>query len=199
MQLLQITTTPVKYELEIEPAKLQYEQDFTPSARVQTTPAKMQMQSKNAQVRIDTYEARKSLGIKKIGDIVGDNAQKGTDHLNSITREYVEIGKELGKTQNNPSISEIFRQKMIEQPEMYTAFLPSVGADISWSPAELNMSYEKGSISTDWQIKKSMLNYVPGSVHMKVVQLPSIEIKYLGKPMYVPPSASPYYEEPVNG
>lgn len=196
MQLLQIKSTPMKYELEVENAKLEYQQDGNPSARVETVPSELTMQSKNIEVRIDTYEARKSLGIIKIGDSIAQNAQKGIEHINSQTKEYVEIGKAMGNIQDGTTIADIYRQKMFQQPELYTAFLPSGGADISWSPAQLDVKYKPGDVSLDWQIKDTAYNYQPGSVRMKIVEYAHVDIEYLGGPMYVPPSADPDFVEP---
>ncbi len=195
MQLLQITSTPMKYELEVENAKLEYQQDVTPSARVETLPSELTIHSKNAQVKIDTYEARKSLGMLKTGDFIKQRAQKGMEHINDQTREYVEIGKAMGNIQDGTTIGDIVRQKMLQQPEMYTAFLPRGGADISWNPAELDINYRPGDVNYDWQIKGTDYNYRAGSVHMKIVEYAHVDIEYLGGPMYVPPSADPEYEE----
>jgi len=195
MQLLQITSTPMRYELQVENAKLEYQQDVTPSAKVETTPSELTIHSKSVEVRIDTYQARKSLGILKIGDSIKQCAQKGMEHINDQTREYVEIGKAMGNIQDGTTIGDIVRQKMLQQPEMYTAFLPSGGADISWSPAELDVNYRPGDVNYDWQIKDTDYNYRAGSVHMKIVEYAHVDIEYLGGPMYVPPSADPEYEE----
>lgn len=196
MQLLQIKSTPMKYELEVENAKLEYQQDVTPSARVDTVPSELTMQSKNIEVRIDTYEARKSLGIIKIGDSIAKNAQEGMEHINSQTKEYVEIGKAMGNIQDGTTIADIYRQRMLQQPELYTAFLPSGGADISWSPAQLDVKYKPGDVNYDWQIRDTAFSYEPGSVRMKIVEYAHVDIEYLGGPMYVPPSADPDFQEP---
>lgn len=196
MQLLHITSTPMKYELEVENAKLEYQQDVTPYAKVDTVPSELTMQSKNTEVRIDTYEARKSLGIIRIGDSIEKIAKEGMAHINSQTKEYVEIGKAMGNIQDGTTIADIYRQKMLQQPELYTAFLPSGGADISWSPAQLDVKYQPGDVNYDWQVKDTTYNYLPGSVRMKIVEYAHVDIEYLGGPMYVPPSADPDFEEP---
>lgn len=198
MQLLQITTTPMKYELEVEHAKLEQNQNFQPRAEVSTTKPKLHVQSKNAEVQIDTYQARKSLGLQRIGDFINTGAQKGKDSINQKTREYVEIGKEMSNIKDGVTISNVYTQKMLSetQSSLYTAFLPSAGAEISWKPAELSMSYDPGEIDTDWEITKNMMDYVPGSVRLKILEYADVVIEYLGGPMYVPPSADPDYVQP---
>ena len=198
MQLLQITTTPMKYELEIEHAKLEHQQEFMSEAKMTTTAPKLSIQSSNAEVQIDTYEARKSLGLQRIGDFIDMEAQNGKDSINQKTREYVEIGKEMSNIHENATIPSIYQQKMLSEAtsgSLYTAFLPSSGADISWKPAEISMSYDAGDISTDWQIAQNTMSYVPGSVRMKILEYADVNIEYLGGPMYVPPSADPNYVE----
>ncbi len=200
MQLLHITTTPMKYELEVEHAKLEHNQDFQPRAEITTTKPKLHVHSKNAEVHIDTYQARKSLGLQRIGDFIRTGAQMGKDSINQKTREYVEIGKELSNAKDGVTISSVYTQKMLSetQSSLYTVFLPSTGADISWRPAELSMNYDPGEVDTDWEITKNTMNYVPGSVRLKILEYADVIIEYLGGPMFVPPSADPEYVEPEN-
>lgn len=188
----------MKYELEIEHAKLEHQQEFMSEAKMTTTAPKLSIQSSNAEVQIDTYEARKSLGLQRIGDFIDMEAQNGKDSINQKTREYVEIGKEMSNIHENATIPSIYQQKMLSEAtsgSLYTAFLPSSGADISWKPAEISMSYDAGDISTDWQIAQNTMSYVPGSVRMKILEYADVNIEYLGGPMYVPPSADPNYVE----
>lgn len=195
MQLLQITTTPMKCELQVERAKLEYNQDFIPVADITATPSSIKINSKRTEVQIDTYEARRSLGIQRIGDYIAESASLGEEHINEKTREYVEIGKEMGNIHNGTKISDIYQQKMLKQPQLYTTFLPTGGAQLSWNPAELDLSYEAGETQFDWDVRASMLKYIPGSVHMEILEYATVNIEYLGGPMYVPPSADPQYVE----
>lgn len=196
MQLLKITSNPMKYELEIERPKLEYNQDLIPTADMESHSARLKIERiENTKVSIDTYEARKSLGIMSVGDSIEKSAQGVDKHIKELTREYVEIGKAMSNIQEHVSISDIFKSKMLEQPELYTAYLPSVGAELSWSPARLDISFEPGDTELDWQINENQFSFVPGSIRVKVSEFASVNIEYLGGPMYVPPSASPDYEE----
>jgi len=199
MQLLKITSTPMKYELEVENAKLEYQPDSTPSVRAQTVPSELTIHSQNSEVRIDTYEARKSLGLVNIGDSIQQYAAMGKEHIKKQIEEYVQIGKAMGDIQNGTDIGDIVKQKMLQQPEIYTDFLPRGGADISFTPAQLDVNYKPGDVNYDWQLKGIEFNYKPGSVHMKIVEYAHVDIEYLGGPMYVPPSAAPDYEEKLQG
>lgn len=195
MQLLKITSSPMKYEFEVESARLEYQQDFTPSCDVDTSASEMSINSENAQIHIDTYEARKSLGIANIDDCIQQYAAKGKEHINKLTQEYVQIGKSLSQIQNDVGIGDIVRQKMLEQPELVTTFLPDTGAELTYEPGKLDMSYKPADVSLNWQTEETSLRYQPGSFKMKIIEYPHIDIEYLGGPMYVPPSADPNYEE----
>lgn len=195
MQLLKITTTPMRYELEVESPKLEYQQDFIPDGEMTTSPAKLDIQTQNTEIQIDTYEARKSLGSVNLEDGVRLYTEKGKEHITKLIEQYVQMGKQLGQIQDGVEIGDIIRQKMIEQPTLITVALPSTGADISWKPAKLDISYKPGDVDIDWQIKDASYVFTPGSIQMKIVEYPHIDIEYLGGPMYVPPSADPGYDE----
>lgn len=195
MQLLQITVTPMKCELQVEHARLEMNQDFTPSANVKTTPSEISIQSRPAKLQLDTYEARNSLGFSNPDDFAKNSAQKGKDNLTKYIRNSVETGQQMAKIEDGVTINQIVSQKMMEQPSTFTVFLPSGGANISWQPGELNIQFSQGSVEHDWQIQKNSMNYIPGSVRLNILQRNSIKIEYVGEPLYVPPSANPNYDE----
>ncbi|MCL1804913.1 MAG: DUF6470 family protein [Clostridiales bacterium] len=194
-QLLQISTTPVKYELEIERARLEYNQDFIPKAKVKTQQAKMEMRSRNTQLLVDTYKARRSLGQNNSSDFYKLFSDKGAESISRATRDHVETGNSLSRIDIGVNISQIIEQKMLEQPVTYMAFIPNPGSEISWIPSEFRISVQPGELNYDWQIMRDIMNYVPGSVRMNILQQPKVHIEYMGRPMYIPPSADPEYEE----
>ena len=192
-QLLRITTTPMKYEMEIEHPKLEYKQE-EPSTQYETSRARLTVASRlNTSVNIDTYQARKSLGLMDNVDFTAQNAAASQKALTQKIGEYAQIGDEMSQIQNGVSVGDIYRQKMLDSTnyQLYTAYLPSTGADISWNPAQLSMNYEPGNVSVDWDVSQNEFNFIPGSVRMKVTQLASVNIEYIGGPLYFPPSAAP--------
>lgn len=199
MQLLHITTTPMKYELEVEHARLEYQQNFIPRANVRTTPQEMKLDSQRASLRLDTYEARKSLGYAQVGDRIRQAAERGKNQISQFTRNSVETGEELAKIEEGVTIAQLVRQRMLEQPQSYTMFLPSSGPEISYQPGFLTTEWQPGDLNYDWQIQKPPVTYIPGSVRMKILEYAKVEIEYVGKPIYCPPSSAPDYEEPMAG
>ncbi|MCL2121454.1 MAG: DUF6470 family protein [Clostridiales bacterium] len=195
-QLLRISTTPIKYELEIERARLEIEQDFMPSSNMETKLPKLNVKTRNTQVMLNTYEARKSLGYQNSTDWYRMNAEAGMESISKTTRTYVEIGNDMSRIDEGITIADIFARKVLgEEPILFQAFLPSTGAEISWIPFEIDTRFQKGEVSLDWETMRNIMNYVPGSVRMVILQQPSIQIEYLGGRFYFPPSADPDYSE----
>ena len=190
-QLLRITSTPIKYELEVEHPKLEIKR-ANPSASVDTKPAKLTITNmKDTSVNISTYQARKSLGIMDSADFTAQNAAESQQALTKQIGEYVQIGNQTSQIQDGVTVGDIYRSKMMDSTnyQLYTAYLPSGGADLTWNPAQLDMNYQPGDVSVDWDVSANEFNFIPGSIRMKVTQLASVNIEYLGGPLYFPPSA----------
>lgn len=200
-QLIRITTVPIKYEVHSEPARLEMDVSHKSTApatySMQQRNARINLRAQNIQMRMDSYEMRKSLGLKNIRDLAADNAEKGRQQIQKLTQEYVQTGKQLARIDQGVDIGQIVQQKALEQPTYYTAFLPNGEIEISWVPAQLDKQYQEGMLELDWQSKKNIFTYVPGSFSIEITQYPSVNIEYLGTPAYVPPSADPNYEPPA--
>lgn len=195
MQLLQITVNHMQCELQIENARLEYQQDFTPSADIQTTPAKLQIRTKPAQQRLDSYDVRRSLGFASVGDRIQDASEKGQNSLNLYIRGTVEEGSQMANIEDGVTIGQLINQKMLEQPTTITAFLPSGNLSIMWDAPEISTQVQQGDVKTEWDINQNTMSFVPGSVKLHITQYASVEVEYVGSPLYVPPSANPNYEE----
>lgn len=198
MLALEITSRPLEWEFEVTPAQLKMKQSDNPSMTMDRVPPALSIErSKNIEVRLDSTELRKSLNLKPINDFIYDAGQRGRDSVPVTLDETVQFGNQMAKIEDGVTIGQIVQQKLMEQPDTYTFFLPSAPYDISWEANELDMDYERGSIEYDWQIAKNVMDYVPGSFSINILQRPEVDIKYVGKPIYVPPSSAPDYEAEI--
>ncbi|MCI9405330.1 MAG: hypothetical protein HFK04_00220 [Oscillospiraceae bacterium] len=195
MQLLKITNVPIEYNFSIEPARLEMKQSQNPRHRLIRDPSQMNIDSHNIEVRLDSTELRASLNLRNLGEFARYYGQKGNQTAYQTIGENVHFGNQMAQIQDGVTISEIMRQKVLEQPTTYTTFLPSAGTDISWQPQQLNLDYDPGSVNFDWEVMRNVMDYVPGKFQMHITQYPEVQIEYLGEPRYVPPSSSPTYEE----
>ena len=166
MQVIEIKTTPGKYELEVTPAKLEYDNDAIRDMHVQTTPSTLKIDAKNISVKIDSYESRKSIGLMTMGDRISYEANRGRQNAAEKTREYVNIGQQMSNIHEGANIPSIIAQKRLADtnPQLVTAFFPSVGPNISWEPNELNMEYTPTELDINWQELDRSMTYIAGSV-----------------------------------
>ena len=201
-QLLQISVKPVEYKLEIERARLELDQEFKPDVKFKIEPAKLNVKTQNSRVKLNTYEARKSWGNMTTWDKSKVMAEKGMESIKKTTRDYVDIGNSLTLINEGVTVADIYAKRFLgEQPITYMAFLPEGGADITWIPHQIATTFSKPDVNFDWENMfenmRNMMNYVPGSVRMIILEQPKVEIEYVGGFMYFPPSADPDFEAPL--
>lgn len=199
MQLLKITNTPIQYQYEVERAHLEIKQPdiADTAARIKRTEPNLHLRSKNISVQVNTDRMRESMNMRTPTSWARTFAQKGAQAAQAAQGEAAQMGNQMQQIQDGVTIGQIVKSKMLEQPTSYTTFIPSVGPDLTWDPAQLQTQYDPGSTQLDWQETKNVLNYVPGKFSIMVTQYPKVAIEYIGDPMYVPPSANPNYEEPA--
>lgn len=194
-QLLQIKTIPGQYELTINNAKLEYDQEFIPTADVSSTNGTLSIKTTAPTLHISSYEARKSLGFSTVGDRLKEGTRKASDNVVRYIKAANELGRNLSRIDKGVTIGSLVKQKILERPSSITMFIPSTGVDISWDAGDIQMDYEVGTLDYNWKKNIRDFSYVPGSVQLNIIQKPSIEITYLGSPLYVPRSSDPNYEE----
>lgn len=197
MQLLKITTIPIKIKIDVENARLELSQK---SARVEqkTTNAKLRMNREDIKVNINTYPARKRLGLLKFKDFAKQAAQRGKEGALKAMTQYAELGNKLAQAHKGVTVAQAAYESPIKVPPTEKAYQPGAGAMLTWSGPQLTTEYEPPHLDMDWQIGKTALEYVPGKLNIEIEQYPDIQIEYLGSPSYVPPSANPNYSEDEN-
>lgn len=196
-QLIKITSVAMKYEYDIQPAKLEMRSEpQIPLAQVMTTQPQLRVHTENTSVNIDTYQARASLGQYNLRDFAAAQAQRGRQQVLNATAQAAQLGWDISDNyQKGVSISQLVGQRMMQQPQMVMCFLPQGGAQLSWNPAVCDVSYQPGTVQYQWQQPHTSYEYTPAKIDMKILQYPSVQVEYLGSPNYVPPSAAPDYEE----
>ena len=73
-------------------------------------------------------------------------------------------------------------------------FIPKAGPEITWDPGEMNIRYEMDKLNFDWRLNQTEFEFIPGDIEFTVKQHPEVSIKYIGGPIYVPPSADPNHQ-----
>lgn len=194
-QLLQITTIPIRYELKVHNASLEL-QNGTAEIEISRQSGGMQIKSRPIKLHLDTYEARNSV-VPTTKTQIKRNAEQGKNAAYEATANFAREGQLMLKTQigeGNETLNQILAQRMtLPTGQAELGFLPTAGPEISWEAPQLSIAYEMDKLHFDAKIQKGEVQFIPGDIELSIAQYPDIEIKYVGEPIYVPPSASAHF------
>ena len=193
--LIEITTVPIQIEMKTTNAKLEYARG-TVEMEIKRDKGGLEIKSKPIRVNIDTFEARNSVTPTAVRSIE-QSAQKGRQTAYQATAAYAQQGKLMMETKLGEEVITKFARQTMDKPlsrELGMDFLPSVGPEITWDVGEMNIRYEMDKLNFDWKFGQGDFEFTPGDVELTVTQRPEVIIKYIGGPIYVPPSADPNYE-----
>ena len=125
------------------------------------------------------------------------NAQRGQESAYQATATYAQQGQLLLKAQVGEELVTQFAQDAMNKnlkTNVGIDFLPKVGPEITCDPGEMNIRFEMDKLNFDWRQSKGSFEFIPGDIEISVKQRPDVVIKYIGGPIYVPPSSDPDYE-----
>ena len=193
--LIEITTVPIQIEMKTTNAKLEYARG-TAEMEIHRDNGSLQIKSRPIKVNIDTFEARNSLS-PTLARYLEQSAQKGKQAAYQATATYARQGQLLLETQvGQELVTQFAEDAMMKDVKTNVGidFLPKPGPEITWDPAEMNIRYEMDKLNINWRMGDGSFEFTPGDIEFTVTQRPDVVIKYLGGPIYVPPSADPNYE-----
>ena len=113
------------------------------------------------------------------------------------TAAYARQGKLLLSAKvGEDMIAQIAAQQQMSnvQTNVGIEFLPTVGANLNWDAGDMQIRFEMDKLNFDWRMNQTTFEFTPGDIQISVTQMPEVQIKYVGGPLYVPPSADPNYE-----
>lgn len=191
--LIHIKTIPLKYEMKIQKAQLKYKSSKT-EVLMDRKRGGLDISNKPTRLSIDSYNARNSVCPTTM-ESIRQSAASGLQAASEATATYAEEGALLLDPNVQNPLDQIFRQRA-QKPtgEFGLTFLPTTGPDLEWSTPDLNIKYQMDKLSFDLKAAKGDFEFIPGSVEISITQMPDVEIEYIGKPLYVPPSAAQYFE-----
>ena len=192
--LIEITTVPIQIEMKTTNAKLEYARG-TAEMEISRDKKGLQIKSRPIRVNIDTFEARNSI-TPTLARSQEQNAQKGIQAAYRATATFAQQGKLMMETKlGEEVITKFSRESLLEGvKDVGLKFLPTTGPEITWDVGEMNIRYEMDKLNFDWKISGCSFEFTPGDIELTVTQRPEVIVKYVGGPIYVPPSADPNYE-----
>ena len=192
--LIEIKTVPIEIEMKVSHAKLEYTRG-TADLEISRGEGGLSIKSRPIKLNLDTYEARNSVRPTATRSME-QYAQEGRQAAYSATAAYAEQGKLLLNAKVGEDMITQFAKDASapKVQDMGLEFLPSTGPEITWDPGDMQIRYEIDKLNFDWKISHPEFKFTPGDITLSVKQKPDVIIKYVGGPLYVPPSSDPNYE-----
>ena len=188
--MLEITTTPTRYEYEIMRAKLQISQE-KPQVDRKVSRATLNMKRQAGRFEMNTVRRRSDMGQKGVVDRANYEADRGQKAATEAVGNYVDFGNQVANQHKGANIPDTLWSQAVQHNKGDLVLMPLSPIDIQYVPASLSMDYVPGEMSANWNVGKARLDFVPGSFSMNITQYASVNIEYIGGFIYAPPSADP--------
>lgn len=192
--LLRIESVPISLEYHVERAHLELQQ---PEAvlDISREAGGLKISSEPIRVKLDTFEARASAGLKSTPTLIREAAEKGEQLGYEAIGRIVEDGNFMMDIQiKGHTVPNLAAQNNGKMLDTMIGFIPSTGPDISWEGPDLQMKYQMDKLTFDWRVNRPEVTFIPGNIELEIKEYPKVIIEYVGEPIYVPPSAAPNFE-----
>lgn len=189
--LLQIKTYPTKIEINSEHGLMKNPKAPDPLIDHSVTPGGYEIKTTPAELQIDNYPMRKSMGILNDMDMLRKQTQKGKEVCAEATVAAVQYGDAL---LDKITPAELSRQKTLEKANVQTqtVFMPDTPPDVHFERGGVELEYTPFKANIDWNnLQIAKMEFERGGVDINVVQKAYTDIQYLGGPDYFPDDANP--------
>ena len=179
--LIQITTIPIAYELQVERARYERHEGTADLEITGSQDGAMRIKSQPIKLNLDTYESGDSVLSAALG--VGENG-KASAVMYQATVSMDGDGQLLlkGKISDNLTKANATHAPVADQSA------PIVNS------ADLTIRYQMDKMNFDMKVANGNFEFVPGDIELSITQHPEVRIEYIGGPIYVPPSSDPNFE-----
>ncbi|KXL52080.1 hypothetical protein CLNEO_25960 [Anaerotignum neopropionicum] len=190
--LLKITSVPLKLELKVNNARLEYN-NSNAKVEISRNAGGLTIKSDPIKLDIDSFECYNCIN-PTVKTSIQNAAEKGKAAAYEATATYAREGKLfLNAKIGEDVIGKIAESKMEVNTNFGIAFTPTSRPVLNWSEPEITMEYELDKLNFDWKVMNGNFEFIPGNIEIAVTQRPDVVIEYIGGPIYVPPSADPEY------
>lgn len=192
--LIEIKTVPIEIQMKVTKAHLEYARG-TAQMEISRDKNGLSIRSQPIKVNIDSFESRNSV-TPTTATLIQQQAQAGMQSAYQATAVMAREGRMMMEARiDQDVIPQLAKQQNIGDPtNVNIEFLPTVGPDIGWDGGEMSIRYEMDKLNFDWRMEQMSFTFAPGDIEFTMTQRPDVIIKYVGGPLYVPPSADPNYE-----
>lgn len=192
--LIEIKTVPIEIQMKVTHARLEYARG-TAQVEISRNKGGLNIRSHPIKVNLDTFEARNSV-MPTTSTLIRQQAQAGIQGAYQATAVLAREGRMMMEARiDQDVIPQLAKAQNLGQPtNVNIDFIPTTGPDISWDGGEMSIRYEMDKLNFDWRMEQMSFTFVPGDIEFTMTQRPDVIVKYVGGPLYVPPSADPDYE-----
>lgn len=192
--LIEIKTVPIEIQMKVTHARLEYARG-TAQVEISRNKGGLNIRSQPIKVNLDTFEARNSV-MPTTSTLIRQQAQAGIQGAYQATAVLAREGRMMMEARiDQDVIPQLAKAQNLGQPtNVNIDFIPTTGPDISWDGGEMSIRYEMDKLNFDWRMEQMSFTFVPGDIEFTMTQRPDVIVKYVGGPLYVPPSADPDYE-----
>ena len=194
--LIEIECVPIELEFKVSHAKLEVVHG-TADLQVTRDKGGLSIKSEPIRVNLDTFEARSSVSPASTGQSITQYAQRGQSAAYEATAAYARQGELLLEAKiGQELITQFAAEASMKEyhPDVGLDFIPKSGPEISWDPGQMKIRFEMDKLNFDWRMNRTQMEFIPGNIEFSVTQNPDVIIRYVGGPLYVPPSADPNYQ-----
>lgn len=198
--LLEIKTVPIEIQVKTRNASLERTRGTVEMEISRSEQGTVDVKSRPIQMKLDTFEPRGiGSGSPAVQAVQASNAvsqppavQQTPQITYQATSAYAQQGQiQLNARMSAPLMTQNSAAPQTEQAEsVYQAPFSGGG---EWDDGSVEIRYDMDKLKFDWKIEKGEFKFTPGDIEFTVKQRPSVTIKYVGGPIYVPRSSDPNY------
>ncbi len=191
--LIEIKRVPIEIEMKISRAKLEYTRG-TADLEISRGNNGLHIKSKAIQLNMDRFEPS-NIVVPNTHHSFSNQVNQKSQTTYEATASYASQGQLLLKARLGQNLSEqlgIDVRNISQEP----VFNAKQGENVlnNIDTTELNIKFEMDKLNFDWHLSNFDFEFTPGNIEISVTQQPDVIIKYIGGPIYVPPSSDPNYE-----
>lgn len=187
MNLLKITTTPMKINVVVEKSKFE---EIKPAPVASLPSLKRANASSQKTIKSSIINKRDVYQSNRLSENRIENIPLTISAVNGTSIEALQLNHSM----QSHDLSGLLKQRLSNTESTQVAYIPVTNTgEIKWEPRSLQLEFQ--SMQLDLKQLQKEYKFIPSQLKFEIEQYPSIQIEYLGDPVYVPPSANPNYDE----
>ncbi len=204
--LIEIKSIPIEIRMKTTNASLEYTHGTAEMEISRSDKGGLDIKSRPIKLQLDTFEPRSSgnataQGVTQAPQITKTQLERQAQQMDRpAAYEATSAYSDQGQIMLNARIGQEIatpRERIADtgaEQDVAESMELQKGVDYEWEDGQMEIRYEMDKLNFDWKIDKGEFKFTPGDIELIVEQQPSVTIKYLGGPIYVPRSADPNYE-----